>query len=705
MNYTQEFKEYFLNVILPNMPSYKANFNVTNFDDNITKLIENYATAYGFNLFEGPDPESILKKLTEEKEIENDILNSYNLKIGNGIPSAIVFTHYNLFLQYLNKKLVFKSLQGFIDEIHKKINTVGKKEDFIFSFRKFRKEITGQSKIVNKDLLFGDVRDDYWTINVGSEKELQYHINTNRKSFIKYGLGFNIQGSSNNRNPIECVQPFKNYFYSHRKEIDNILQDYHFADNESDLINLNYGSFILYGQEIPIIDNETDGTFTVSGTDFLKLLYDLKHKQFKAFKKIYEGSKLSNSQLTKSIFMNESMKLLQYKKQIILQGPPGTGKTKKAKELAVEILHLEDIKDLNDNEQFKLIQFHPSYTYEDFVRGIVSKPNENGEGVLFKTENKILAEFAAKAFENLILSQEDNSIALQDKWIEDTFEEFKAEIEEKIEQENLILSGTISVFNVAEDCFRYGKDWQNPSRINFIDFKALIKAVIHSGFDVNQNSIPKILSIHAHYRFTYYLALLRLFFEKHQYTPPKEKVLPKNYVLVIDEINRANLPAVLGELIYALEYRNEFVESMYELEGTREIILPSNLYIIGTMNTADRSVGHIDYAIRRRFAFINISPKDLSGEEEIIFDSQLFQSVKELFTSDDYRTRSNYLSTDFEPKDVALGHSYFIDKTEDGGSMNIRLEYEIKPILREYVKDGILKEIVREKIEQLSTTI
>ena len=56
MNYTQEFKEYFLNVILPNMPSYKANFNVTNFDDNITKLIENYATAYGFNLFEGPDP-------------------------------------------------------------------------------------------------------------------------------------------------------------------------------------------------------------------------------------------------------------------------------------------------------------------------------------------------------------------------------------------------------------------------------------------------------------------------------------------------------------------------------------------------------------------------------------------------------------------------------------------------------------------------
>src|SRR5690606_7139407 len=80
------------------------------------------------------------------------------------------------------------------------------------------------------------------------------------------------------------------------------------------------------------------------------------------------------------------------------------------------------------------------------------------------------------------------------------------------------------------------------------------------------------------------------------------------YVLIIDEINRANLPAVLGELIYALEYRGEGVDSMYDLDGDTSIILPPNLYIIGTMNTADRSVGHIDYAIRRRFAFVEVLP-------------------------------------------------------------------------------------------------
>lgn len=60
-------------------------------------------------------------------------------------------------------------------------------------------------------------------------------------------------------------------------------------------------------------------------------------------------------------------------------------------------------------------------------------------------------------------------------------------------------------------------------------------------------------------------------------------------MLIIDEINRANLPSVLGELIYALEYRGEAVTTMYEFEEKREITLPHNLYIIGTMNTADRS--------------------------------------------------------------------------------------------------------------------
>src|SRR5690606_14650101 len=91
----------------------------------------------------------------------------------------------------------------------------------------------------------------------------------------------------------------------------------------------------------------------------------------------------------------------------------------------------------------------------------------------------------------------------------------------------------------------------------------------------------------------------------------------KNYVLIIDEINRANLSSVLGELIYALEYRGEEVQSMYAVDGSNKLILPPNLYIIGTMNTADRSVGHIDYAIKRRFAFVDVLPQILENDENI----------------------------------------------------------------------------------------
>lgn len=254
--------------------------------------------------------------------------------------------------------------------------------------------------------------------------------------------------------------------------------------------------------------------------------------------------------------------------------------------------NLKDGENLSETDEvitrgeYKVIQFHPAYSYEDFVRGVVTKTSEDGS-IHYKVENKILAQFARQANEN-------------------------------------------------------------------------------------PNS---------------------------------------NYVLIIDEINRANLPSVLGELIYALEYRDESVESMYELLESdsedmkpqnvgRNITLPRNLYIIGTMNTADRSVGHIDYAIRRRFAFYDVLP----SKEVIIFKKArtLFERVSELFDS------SSYLSLDFDANDVRIGHSYFIPSdekmTEDEFDVELKqkLKYEIKPILYEYIKDGILLDSAKEVVKNLN---
>jgi len=214
--------------------------------------------------------------------------------------------------------------------------------------------------------------------------------------------------------------------------------------------------------------------------------------------------------------------------------------------------------------EYQIIQFHPAYSYEDFVRGIVAETDDNGN-ISYKVENKVLAKFAKKAQEN-----------------------------------------------------------------------------------------------------------------------PNGK-----YVLIIDGINRANLPSVLGELIYALEYRGEPVTTMYEFEGERQIILPKNLYIIGTMNTADRSVGHIDYAIRRRFAFVSVLP-----DEKIIENEQALNIFKEVV-----RLFEEHLSADFQKEDVMIGHSYFLAK--DKAALAIKLEYEIKPILKEYLKDGVLNESASKSIENL----
>jgi len=296
-----------------------------------------------------------------------------------------------------------------------------------------------------------------------------------------------------------------------------------------------------------------------------------KYKEFlESAELLNQGSKNMDAKLEKAIGV------LKYKKQIILQGSPGTGKTRLAKEIAYYLINgkvlSNDEKERQEQlvfliqpnlKQYKLIQFHPAYSYEDFVRGIVAT-TANGD-VNYEVQNKVLVEMAENAINN-----------------------------------------------------------------------------------------------------------------------PKE-----DYVLIIDEINRANLSAVLGELIYALEYRGEVVESMYEYQESREIILPENLYIIGTMNTADRSVGYIDYAIRRRFSFV-----DVDTDEGVIPDNAkpLFDKVKALFDV--------HLSEEFELTDVMIGHSYFLK----GNNLELALEYEIKPILQEYRKDGVLvdrEDKIKDKIEAL----
>jgi len=416
--------------------------------------------------------------------------------------------------------------------------------------------------------------------------------------------------------------------------------------------------------------------------------YDNSYFREYVFEKKYKVEfETIESNMTNQAIKPTIIDLLHYKHQIILQGPPGTGKTREAKRIAKQLLGLNDNDSLEGNEQFKLIQFHPSYSYEDFVRGIVAQPNETGGGIVYTAENKVLAEFAEKALK-----------AFQEpiKW--ENFRDF-LEKEKKEGREVYFDEGKELKYNfIQNNELRYlsGRN-HNLAGIPIEEF-------------CQRNLDDKFDSFYKNYHKWGWKFITDYFIKWANDFKRK-----KSYFLVIDEINRANLSTVLGELIYALEYRGESVESMYAIDDDNSFTLPPNLYIIGTMNTADRSVGHIDYAIRRRFAFVNVLPKELEGN----FDKNLFKAVSKLFienydeyinNTDTELKRAKTLSPEFKPEDVWLGQSYFIQKKYSDGKdvpMSIRWEYEIKPILLEYIKDGILIDNIKieEQMQEIKTLV
>lgn len=155
----------------------------------------------------------------------------------------------------------------------------------------------------------------------------------------------------------------------------------------------------------------------------------------------------------------------------------------------------------------------------------------------------------------------------------------------------------------------------------------------------------------------------------------------KNFILIIDEINRGNVSKIFGELISLLEV-DKRVGGNHPLSVTlpyskESFSVPSNLYIIGTMNTTDRSVGSIDYAVRRRFSFVTLEADESKIESDDA--KKLFASVKRFLTEAKY---------DMDIEDLMVGHSYFM--TTNADVLKMKWQYEILPLLMEYHKDGII---------------
>lgn len=186
-----------------------------------------------------------------------------------------------------------------------------------------------------------------------------------------------------------------------------------------------------------------------------------------------------------------------------------------------------------------------------------------------------------------------------------------------------------------------------------------------------------------------------------------EKRRAPSYVLIIDEINRGNISKIFGELITLLEADKRSGGGEHSLHvklpySKEDFSVPSNLYIIGTMNTTDRSTGSIDYAVRRRFAFVTLEPRaavlrEYYAQPSRAIPAEVRAAALALFEQINGTTKGSesfiaeHKAMDFDLEDLKVGHSYFMAESLE--ALQPKMRYEVIPLLQEYIKDGILRQL------------
>lgn len=379
----------------------------------------------------------------------------------------------------------------------------------------------------------------------------------------------------------------------------------------------------------------------------------------------------------------------------ILYGSPGTGKTYHTIDKALEILG-ENLENRDDkkakfdeyvkNGQIVFTTFHQSYGYEEFVEGIkpIIDNDENSQEVKYDVKDGIFKELCDKSLKNYILSmQNENEIDLDKlifefaNYINQDFlnkgNEFPLEnkvsikkilLNFKDEYRSFSLGGSIkSPQSLTIDIIK--RDYLNFKNKKILSFKD-IKPKYDSQSDYHGNAI---------YYFMFYNKLKEFENIQNEKFKIKKEIL-KSYIIIIDEINRGNVSKIFGELITLIEPSKRIGEKE-ELKVTlpysgKEFGVPKNVYIIGTMNTADRSITSLDTALRRRFEFIEMMPdvSKLSMDCEGINLQELLKAIN---------TRIEYLLD----REKTIGHAFFIS-VENLEDLKKVFKNKIIPLLQEY---------------------
>ena len=378
-------------------------------------------------------------------------------------------------------------------------------------------------------------------------------------------------------------------------------------------------------------------------------------------------------------FIKNKKTSLENSHNIILTGAPGTGKTYLAKQIAAQmILHKEYTEEIENDDTFKqcckFVQFHPSYDYTDFVEGLRPVSSDEKGNIGFERRDGEFKRFCKKAIDITILKNE-NAFSLE------SFKYYLNKLK--------INKRTVTLYSLKIDQLLGQKKYNPTKKISeFKIYSSLDEACNHfediRDYDIENNT---------HYQFS--CAVQKLIEFRNSIDDIKEiKNKDAPFVFIIDEINRGEISKIFGELFFSIDpsYRGEagLVQTQYQnLVDDADVFkngffVPENVYIIGTMNDIDRSVESMDFAMRRRFTWIEVTAE----QSQVMLNEEQWK--------DEAIARMNNLNNAILNSELGLGKAYQIGaayfKTNlpkyenDENKFEQLWKYHLEPLLKEYLR-------------------